>query len=144
MCSTLSFCLGTGRDAANKQVVEVLDGEALKWKQKRGQYHHYSGELHVKVVNYACESGNKAALQKYSADRAYTLSEAMGKNLKRSYLEKLKANRDPDNITNLPHAALGRPLLIGHFDENGYDYISVCISLNQFENHLKQLVSFSS
>lgn len=35
----------------------------------------------------------------------------------------LKDTPNPDDITSLPHAALGRPLLIGKFDEDVYDYI---------------------
>ena len=35
------------------------------------------------------------------------------RNIKRTYLLKLRTGDDPDAITKLPHATLGRPLLIG-------------------------------
>ena len=47
------------------------------------------------------------------------------RNFKRtkSYLLKLRAGDDPDAITELPHATLGRPLLIGEFDDQVFEYI---------------------
>ena len=45
------------------------------------------------------------------------------RNFKRTYLSKLKVTRDADAITSLPHATLGRPLLIGEFDDQVYEYI---------------------
>ena len=75
------------------------------------------------IVKYACDHGNKTAVRKYSTELGYTLYEATVRNFKRNYLERLKVNLDPDDITSLPHASLGRPLLIGHFDDDVYDYI---------------------
>ena len=48
-------------DTANRKVVEALD-ESTELNRKRGQYHHYSGELRAKIANYACENGNKARI----------------------------------------------------------------------------------
>ena len=39
------------------------------------------------------------------------------------YLSKLKVTGDADAITSLPHATLGRPLLIGEFDDQVYEYV---------------------
>ena len=109
-------------DTANRKAVEVLD-ESTEWKRKRGQYHHYSGELRAKIAKYACENGNKATLGKFSVELGYVLSEATVRNYKRKYIEKLKATPNPDDVTSLPHATLGRPLLIGKFDEEVFLYI---------------------
>ena len=62
-------------DAANRKVVEALD-ESTERKCKRGQYHHYSGELHAKIAKYTCENGNKATVGKFSVELGYVLSEA--------------------------------------------------------------------
>ena len=113
---------GTSTDAANKQIVKAMD-EKSKRKRKRGEYHHYSGELRAKVAKYACEFGNKAAVQKFSAELGYTLSEGTVRNFKCTYLERLKSTPDPDTITSLPSSSLGRPLLLGRYDDDVYDYI---------------------
>ena len=105
--------------AANKSVAAIT----AKKDRKRGQYHHYDGELRAKIAKYACENGNKSAVTKFSDSLGYSLSEATVRNFKRTYLSKLKVTRDADAITSLPHATLGRPLLIGEFDDQVYEYI---------------------
>ena len=35
------------------------------------------------------------------------------RNMKKAYFQKLKSVPDPADVTSLPHAALGRPLLVG-------------------------------
>ena len=112
---------GSCTDAANKVVVKAMETES---KRKRGEYHHYSVELWAKVAKYTCEFGNKAAVNKYSTELGYTVSEATVRNFKRAYLERLKSTPDPDTITSLPTAAHGRPLLIGRFGDDVYDYIT--------------------
>ena len=39
------------------------------------------------------------------------------------YLSKLNAGSDPDSITSFPGRTLGRPLLIGEFDQRVFEYI---------------------
>ena len=96
--------------AANKQVAALVLGK----KRTRGEYHNY--ELCAKIAKYACENSNKSAVDKFSAQLGYSLSEATVRNFKRIYLAWLKAKGDADDITTLPHHALGRPWLIGEFD----------------------------
>ena len=105
--------------AANKLVATVT----AKKDRKRGQYHHYVGELRAKIAKYACENGNKSAVTKFSDALGYSLSEATVRKFKRTYLSKLKVTGDADAITSLPHATLGRPLLIGEFDDQVYEYV---------------------
>ena len=83
----------------------------------------YPREVLAEVLKYACEFGNKASVHKYSDELGFTISEGTVRNFKRTYLERLKSTPDPDAITSLPHASLGRPLLIGRYDEDVYDYI---------------------
>ena len=45
------------------------------------------------------------------------------RNFKRRYLELLKSVGDPDAVTSLPNATLGRPLLIRKFDDEVAEYI---------------------
>ena len=108
--------------AANKEVASVLKGN-VQGKRKRSQYHHYDADLRAKIAKYACENGNKSTVDKFSIELGYDLSEATVRNFKRTYLSKLKVVGDADAITSLPHAALGRPLLIGEFDDQVYEYI---------------------
>lgn len=49
--------------AANKLVATVT----AKKDRKRGQYHHYDGELRAKIAKYACENGNKSAVTMHLA-----------------------------------------------------------------------------
>ena len=91
---------------------------ATKGKRKRGQYHHYDGTLRLKIAKYACENGNKSTVQKFSMEFYYELSEGTVRNFKCTYLSKLKTLSDADAITSLPHATLGRPLLVGEIFEN--------------------------
>ena len=104
--------------AANNEVVRVLNK-----KRKRGQYHRYDPELRVKIAKYACENGNKSTVERFSSQLGFSVSEATVRNFKRVYLSKLKAGSDPDSITSFPDRALGRPLLIGEFDQQVFEYI---------------------
>ena len=59
---------------------------------------------------------------KYSTQLGHTVAVGTVRNFKCKYLEQLKTTRDPDAITSLPHAMLGRPLLIGKFDDKVAEY----------------------
>ena len=65
---------------------------------------------------------------KYSSELGHTVAVGTVRNFKCKYLEQLKTTRDPDAITSLPHAMLGRPLLIGKFDDKVAEYIG-CVRL---------------
>ena len=41
------------------------------------------------------------------------MSKSSVRNMKKAYFLKLKSVHDPADITSLPHAALGHPLLVG-------------------------------
>ena len=97
--------------AANKKVAAVAAAQGEN--RKTGPYHRYGDELCAKIAKYACENGNKSAVEKFSTQLGYSISEATVRNLKHTYLLKLRAGNDPDAITELPHATLGRLLLIG-------------------------------
>ena len=107
--------------AANKEVAAVAAAQGEK--RKRGPYHRYGNELRAKIAKYACENGNKSAVEMFSTQLGYSISEATVRNFKCTYLLKLRAGDDPDAITELPHATLGRPLLIGEFDDQVFEYI---------------------
>ena len=80
-------------------------------------------EVLAQVLKYACEFGNKAAVQEYSDKLGFSISEGTVRKFKRTYLERLKSTPDPDNITSLSHASMGRSLLIRRYDEDVYDCI---------------------
>ena len=109
-------------EAANKEVACVLE-QCDKRKRARSEYHHYTAETRAKIAKYACENGNKAAVNKYSMELGHSIAEGTVRNFKRRYLEQLKSVRDPDLIISLPNATLGRPLLIGKFDDEVAQYI---------------------
>ena len=73
-------------DVANKEVAFELERYG-KRNRVRSKYHHYTAKTHAKVVRYACENGNKAAVKKYSAEVGYSVFEGTVRNFKRKYLE---------------------------------------------------------
>ena len=114
---------GSSTEVANKEVQCELEIGGKKRKRARGDYHHYTAEARAKVAKYACESGNKAAVKKFSVELGYPVSEGTVRNFKRKYREQLKCVGDPDLVTSLPSASSGRPLLIGKFDDEVAEYI---------------------
>lgn len=118
--------------AANKEVAAIT---AQSGKRKRGPYRQYDAQVRVKIAKYACENGNKSTVYKYSAELGHSISESTVRNFKRTYLSKLKAGGDPDAITELPNAALGRPLLLGEFDGQVFEYIKQLRAAGGIVNH---------
>ena len=66
---------GSSTEAANKEVACELEICGKKRKRVRGDYHHYTAETRAKIATYACESGNKAAVKKYSVELSHPVSE---------------------------------------------------------------------
>ncbi len=75
--------------------------------KKRGPYKTYDDVTKLKIAKYSCENGNKVAVEKFSHQLGHKLSESTVRNMKKTYLEKLKIGKDPDS---LPHATRGQPL----------------------------------
>ena len=69
--------------------------------------------MRAKITKHAYEYGNKSASVKFTQELGHCVSESSVRNMKKAYFQKLKCVPDPADITNLPHAALGRPLLVG-------------------------------
>ena len=88
-----------------RRQTEKLD---VSWRsvarRERGDYHHYTAETRAKIIKYALESGNKAAVKKYSVELGHPVSEGTVRNFKRKYFEELKSVTDPDLVTSLPSA----------------------------------------
>ena len=85
---------GSSIEAANKEVACELEICGKKRKRVRGDYHHYIAETRDKIAKYACESGNKVAVKKYSVELSHPVSEGTVRNFKRKYLEQLKSVTD--------------------------------------------------
>ena len=62
----------SGVVAANKEVAAVAAAQGEK--RKRGPYHRYSDKLRAKIAKYACENGNKSAVEKFSTQLGYSIS----------------------------------------------------------------------
>ena len=65
---------GGSTEAANKEVACELEICGKKRKRVRGDYHHYIAETCAKIAKYARESGNKAAVKKYSVELGHLVS----------------------------------------------------------------------
>ena len=65
----------------------------------------------IKIAKYFCECGIKAAVQNLSKELKFDVTESTVMNMKKTYLTKLKKEKDPARITSLPHVARGRSLM---------------------------------
>ena len=94
-------CISTS--AENRSVEQVR----AKERRKCGKYKHYDAEVRVKMAKHACAYGNKSAFVKFTQELGHCVSESSVRN------EAFKSVPDPADIISFPHAALGRPLLVG-------------------------------
>ena len=60
---------------ANTKVTEAMESQD-RHKRPRGTYTYFSPELRAKIGKFAAESGNKAAVEKYSREVGKPLSES--------------------------------------------------------------------
>ena len=98
----------TSTSAENRSVEQVR----AKERRKRGKYNHYYAEVRAKIAKHTCEYGNKSASVKFTQELGHYVSESSVRNMKKAYFLKRKSVLDPADIS-FPHAALGRPLLVG-------------------------------
>ena len=78
-----------------------------KERQKRGKYDHYDAECKARSPS------TRANTETITQELGHCVSESSVRNMKKTYFLKLNSVPDPADITSLPHAALGRPLLVG-------------------------------
>ena len=62
-------------EAANKEVQCELEIGGKKRNRARSDYHHYTAETRAKIVKYACKSGNKVDVEKFSVELGHRVSE---------------------------------------------------------------------
>ena len=106
--------------AANDCVQQLSKGK----RQKQGRYYHYDAEVRAKIAKHACQHGNKSASRRFTQELGHWVSESSVRNMKKAYLCALKSVPDPDEIVSLPHASVGRPLLLGdELDTKVAEYI---------------------
>ena len=55
--------------------------------------------------------------------------------MKKTYLSKLREERNPDNITSLPHAARGRPMMLGSYGRDVTSYVQSLRIAGGIVNH---------
>ena len=77
-------------------------------------------ELCAKIGKFAAESGNKAAVERFSREVEKSLSGNTVQGFKKPHYEALKANRTGKPVTRGLH---GRQLKLGDLDSNVQEYI---------------------
>ena len=103
--------------AANKDVLDILEKPVAS--KKKGSYIKITPEEKAKIARYAIENGNCAAARKFSkhGDLDKTLGESTVRSWVAIYKKELERKRrmgeTVPEITVLPQAKRGRPLLIG-------------------------------
>ena len=74
-------------------------------------------------------------MARFSSELAHHVSESTVRNMKKTYLSKLSEERNPDKITSLPHAARGRPLMLGSYDRDVASYMQSLRIAGGIVNH---------
>ena len=103
--------------AANKDVLDILEKPVAS--KKKGSYIKITPEEKAKIARYAIENGNCAAARKFSkhGDLDKTLGESTVRSWVAIYKKELERKRrmgeTVPEITVLPQAKRGRPLLVG-------------------------------
>ncbi len=95
--SSVSQLLPEGDDeatkAANKQVSEIL--QVAKERKKRGPNKTHDVVTRVKIAKYTCENGNKAAVEKFSDELGYKVSESSVRKNEESLPREVEARKRP-------------------------------------------------
>lgn len=104
---------------ANKEVLKVLNDNQ---RTKRDTYIKVAPDCKAKIAKYALENGNCAAARKYSSELKEKLSESTVRSWVTKYKQEWSKKRargesDPE-VTLIPSAKRGRPLLIGETLDN--------------------------
>ena len=66
--------------------------ESLEQRERTGTHTFYSPDLRAKIGKFVAESGNKAAVERFSREFGKPLSESTVRGLKKRYYKSLKAN----------------------------------------------------
>ena len=104
---------------ANKRVAEAMETQPRR-RKRSGTYTYYPPELRAKIGNFAAQSGNKAAVEKFSKELGKPVSESTVRGFKKNYYEASKRNWTGEPIARLEH---GLRLKLGDLDSNVQDYI---------------------
>ena len=97
---------------ANQAVVDAIS----KPSKARGTYRHVDAETQVKIAQYACEHGNKAAMEHFTCQLGFDVKKSSVSTWKMKYLAEVKRRVKTGEsavVERLPVKKRGRPLLIG-------------------------------
>ena len=81
----------------NKRVAEAMETQPCR-RKRSGSCTYYPPELRAKIGMFAAESGNKAAVEKFSKELGKPVSESTVRGFKKKYYEASKGNRTGEPI----------------------------------------------
>ena len=93
-----------------------LQMEGALQRKRRGVYNYYEPDLRAKIGRYAAENGNKAAVSHFTVKLERMIPESTVRGMKSIYLRELESEKDPLEVTQLPHQLRGHPLKLGEYD----------------------------
>ena len=105
-----------------REVNKAVLGQLSKNRKRPSSHNYYDPELRAKIGKFAAESGNKAAVEKFSKELGRPVSESTVRGIKKAYYLALK-HKNGDPVTRLEHGLRGRPLLLGDLDAHAQEYI---------------------
>ena len=110
------------RSSECERVAEAMETQPRR-RKRSGTYTYYPPELRAKIGNFAAESGNKLAVERFSKELGKPVSESTVRGFKKNYYEASKHNRTGEPIARLEHGLRGQPLKLGDLDTNVQDYV---------------------
>lgn len=115
------------RRAVVNKAVETVVQPSRGEKRKRGAengYATYSDKERVEIARYATQHGNSSAARHFTKKLGKSISESTVRGWVKKYKQQLQSTPNPEDITELPMAKRGRPLLLGHeLDQQVIDHI---------------------
>ena len=102
--------------ATIKAANEAVKDATSKPSKARGSYRHVDAETQAKIAQYACEHGNKAAMERFSTLLGFDIKKSSVSTWKMKYLAEIKRRvktGEAPEVNRLPLKKRGRRLLIG-------------------------------
>ena len=101
-------------ESANKEIEAQIAPSSKGKKRKRVSYNHYDAVTRLKIAKSACDIGLTATARKFSKTLSKRVAYTTVQSIRNDYWKKLREDvQDPIEISSLPQAKRGRPLLIG-------------------------------
>lgn len=105
-------------DEVEKALKQLEKVQRIERSGKGRTNHVYTATERAQIGRFAAENGNLAASNYYEKLLGHKVPESTVRGMKRLYLQKLKVEKKPSKVQELPHHTRGRPLKLGSTLDN--------------------------